>query len=206
MRYDIVLILILRVCYTMQGSGGAFGCKAPPFRNVNLIDIYSRISSNYENIAALLAATANNKALGDLALGLGLVGATVQTLHTRVDYHIMALVDLGLGMGLVGVTVETLQTNLDALDSNLNGKLQTLNGTITTLSGDIETRFKYHINALVGLGLGLGLVGATVETLQKSTDRALGDLGLGLGLVGATVETLKKITDRALGDLSLGLG
>ena len=49
-------------------------------------------------------------------------------------------------------------------------------------------------------------MGATVETLKKSTDSALGDLGLGLGFVGATFETLQKSTDSALGDLGLGLG
>jgi len=43
----------------------------------------------------------NQNALSDLSLGLGLMGT-----HNRT-----ALGDLGLGLGLVGVTIETLQTN-----------------------------------------------------------------------------------------------
>jgi hypothetical protein len=94
-----------------------------------------------------------------------------------VNYHRKALGDLGLGLGLVGVTIEMLQTNLDALDTNIEGQLQTLNETvggnstaITTLSDDIDTRFTHHRNALDDLGLGLGLVGVTVETLQTNLD------------------------------------
>ena len=94
-----------------------------------------------------------------------------------MNYHRKALGDLGLGLGLVGVTIEMLQTNLDALDTNIEGQLQTLNETvggnstaITTLSDDIDTRFTHHRNALDDLGLGLGLVGVTVETLQTNLD------------------------------------
>jgi len=46
--------------------------------------------------------TQYTEALGDLSLGLGLLGT-----HNR-----NALSDLSLGLGLVGVTVETLQTNV----------------------------------------------------------------------------------------------
>jgi len=153
--------------------------------------------------------------------------------ETRFTQHTQALGDLGLGLGLVGVTVETLQTNLDALGINLDTQLQTLNEavnknstTITTLSDDTETRFTQHTEALGDLGLGLGSVGVTIETLQTNLDaldtnldtqlqtlneavsgnstaittlsddthnrNALSDLSLGLGLVGATVETLEE--------------
>ena len=78
-------------------------------------------------------------ALGDLGLGLWLVGVTIQTLQTstndnstaintlaktsfdietRVNDHRKALGDLGLGLGLVGVTIQMLQTSLEALDTN----------------------------------------------------------------------------------------
>jgi len=104
-----------------------------------------------------------------------------------------ALGDLGFGLGLVGATIQTLQTGLDAFDTNIEGQLQTLNGIVninragllaaTTAAGllflrvngnstaihTIETRVNYHRKALGDLGLGLGLVGVTVETLQKST-------------------------------------
>jgi len=171
--------------------------------------------------------------LGDIGLGLGLVGVTVQTLQTsldaldtniegqlqtlnetvngnstdintltetsvdietRVNYHRKALGDLGLGLGLVGVTVETLQTNLDALDTSIEGQLQTLNETvggnstaITTLSDDIDTRFTHHRNALDDLDLGLGLVGVTVETLQTNLN-ALAAISLP-DLAGYALET-----------------
>jgi len=98
-------------------------------------------------------------------------------IETRFTYHMKALGDLGLGLGLVGATVQTLQTSLDALDTNIEGQLQTLNDTvggnsadITTLSDDIDTRFTYHMKALGDLGLGLGLVGATIQTLQTGLD------------------------------------
>jgi methyl-accepting chemotaxis protein len=91
-----------------------------------------------------------------------------------------ALGDLGLGLGLVGVTVQTLQTSLDALDTNIEGQLQTINegvnknstaiSTLATSSSDIETRVNYHRMALGDLGLGLWLVGVTIQTLQTSTN------------------------------------
>jgi hypothetical protein len=96
----------------------------------------------------------------------------------RLDYHKNALGDLGLGLGLVGVTVQTLHASLGALDANIEGKLRTLNDIFTTTSeaiygtdtsssamGDIEMRLNYHKNALGDLGLGLGLVGSSVENL-----------------------------------------
>jgi len=96
----------------------------------------------------------------------------------RLDYHKNALGDLGLGLGLMGVTVQTLQASLGALDTNIEGKLRTLNDNVTTTSdaiygtdasssamGDIEMRLNYHKNALGDLGLGLGLVGSSVENL-----------------------------------------
>ena len=41
------------------------------------------------------------------------MGVTVETLQKSTD---RALGDLGLGLGFVGATVEMLQTNLEALD------------------------------------------------------------------------------------------
>jgi len=139
--------------------------------------------------------------LGDLGLGLGLVGVTIQTLQmgtnddstaintlaktssdieTRVNDHRKALGDLGLGLGVVGVTVQTLQTCLEALDMNMEGQLQTLDETVSgnstaistlaTSSSDIETRVNYHRMALGDLGLGLGLVGVTIQMLQTSLE------------------------------------
>jgi len=126
-------------------------------------------------------------------------------IKTRVNYHRKALGDLGLGLALVGVTVETLQTNLDALDTNIEGQLQTLNETvggnstaITTLSDDTDTRFTHHRNALGDLGLGLGLVGVTVETLQTNLD-ALAAISLP-DLAGYALETY---VDGAVAAISL---
>jgi hypothetical protein len=105
-------------------------------------------------------------------------------IEMRFNYNRKALGDLGLGLGLVGVPVETLQTSIDALDTNIDGQLQTLNEIVSgnstaintlaessaAMGDDIETRFNYHMKALGDLGLGLGLVGVTVETLQTSID------------------------------------
>jgi len=119
--------------------------------------------------------------------------------ETRFNQHENSLGDLGLGLGLVGVTVETLHTNLGALDfrvgdnlrrileiTGTGGQIQTLyslagnNYTaiqslsktlwtkIDTLGDDTETRFNQHENSLGDLGLGLGLVGVTVETLHTN--------------------------------------
>ena len=135
------------------------------------------------------------KALGDIGLWLGLVGVTVETLHTSisaleinlddqfqslqsiVDGNSNSITDLEMSSSSMGVTVEIIQTSIDALDTNLDGQLQSLNETvninsiaITTLGDDIKTCFNYHRNVLGDLGLGLGLVGVTVQTLQTSLD------------------------------------
>ena len=102
----------------------------------------------------------------------------------RFNYNRKALGDLDLGLGLVGVTVETLQMSIDILDINIDGQLQTINEIVSgnstaintlaessaVMGDDIKTRFNYHVKALGDLGLGLRLVGVTVETLQTSID------------------------------------
>ena len=135
------------------------------------------------------------KALGNIGLGLGLVGVTVETRQTSigaletnlvdqfqslqsiVDGNSNSITDLEMSSSSMGVTVEIIQTSIDALDTNLDGQLQSLNETvninsiaITTLGDDIKTCFNYHRNVLGDLGLGLGLVGVTVQTLQTSLD------------------------------------
>jgi len=135
--------------------------------------------------------------LGDLGLGLGLVGVTIQTLQTstndnstaintlaktsfdietRVNDHRKALGDLGLGLGVVGVTVQTLQTCLEALDMNIEGQLQTLDETVSGNSTAIST---------------LATSSSDFETRVNYHRMALGDLSLGLGLVGVTIQMLQ---------------
>jgi len=108
----------------------------------------------------------------------------------------------------MGVTVEIPQTSIDALDPNLDGQLQTLNETvnrnsiaITTLGDDIKTCFNYHRNVLGDLGLGLGLVGVTVQTLQTSLDAL--DTNIEGQLLGRSLTTERGPKSRAIKKLAL---
>jgi len=128
-----------------------------------------------------------------------------QSLQSIVDGNSNSITDLEMSSSAMGVTVEILQTSIDALDINLDGQLQTLNETvggnstaITTLSDDIDTRFTHHRNALGDLGLGLGLVGVTIETLQTNLD-ALAAISLP-DLAGYALETY---VDGAVAAISL---
>jgi len=57
----------------------------------------------------------------------------------RFNYNRKALGDLGLGLGLVGITVKTLQTSIDTLDINIDGQLQTINELVSGNSTAINT-------------------------------------------------------------------
>jgi len=153
--------------------------------SVNSTDISSldtNVNSQIQMLKAIVSG--NSTAISTLAYTSSDVGDDIET---RFNYHKNVLGDLGLGLVLVGVIIQTLQTSLDLLDTNIEGQLQTLNedvsvnstaissldtnvnGQIQTLKAivsgnstvistlaytssamgdDIETRFNYHKNAL----------------------------------------------------------
>jgi len=138
----------------MKGSGGAFGNRAPPSRNVDLIDINSQISSNSETIginsAALIAATTaagllflrvnrNSTAIAGLKAGSSVVGDDIER---RLNYNRNALGDLGLGLGLVVVIIQTLQTSTNDNSTAIS--------TLEKTGNDVETRVNYLSHEGVG--------------------------------------------------------
>ena len=138
----------------MQGSGEAFGSRAPAFRNVDLIDINSQTSSNSENIginrAALIAATTaagllflrvnrNSTAIAGLKAGSSVVGDDIEM---RLNYHRKALGDLCLGLGLVVVKIQTLQTSTNDNSTAIS--------TLEKTGNDVETRVNYLSHEGVG--------------------------------------------------------
>jgi len=153
--------------------------------------------------------------LGDLGLGLGLVGVTIQTLQTstndnsttintlatsssdiktRVNDHKKALGDLGLGLWLVGVTVQMLQTSLDALDPNIEGQLQTLNETVSVNSTDISS-LDTNVNGQI----------QTLKAIVSGNSTAISTLAYTSSAMGNDIETRFNYYKNALGDLGLGL-
>jgi len=149
--------------------------------------------------------TYHRKALNDLGLGLGLVGVTFQTLQTGLD-----ALDTNIEGQLqtLNETVNGNSTAIDTLDTNIEGQFQTLNetvrgnstaiSTLATSSSDIETRVNYHRKVLGDLGLWLGLVGVTVETLQTSLDAIAAIL-----LPDLTGYALETYVDGAIAAISL---
>ena len=155
-----------------------------------------------ENTTSILNLSGTGGPIQTLEIQVDAMGDDIKT---RFTYHRKALNDLGLGLGLVGATVQTLQTGLDALDTNIEGQLQTLNETVNgnstaidTLDTNIEGQFQTLNEIVRGKSTAISILATSssdIETRVNYHRKVLGDLGLWLGLVGVTVETLQTSLD-----------
>ena len=119
------------------------------------------------------------RAFTDNSTEINTLTETFSDIETRVNYHRKALGDLGLGLGLVGVTVLMLQTSLDALDTNIEGQLETLNETVSGNNTAIST-FDTRVGGNTSSILNISGIGGPIQTLYtiagKNTTSILNSL------------------------------
>ena len=157
-----------RVVQTLQTSAGALGVDAT--QDSDATGLFLLVNSNTNALASNTnriqtleeegGPTGADGALSDIALGLGLVGVTVETLEnntgdalsdlalglglvgltveTHFNQDTESLGDLALGLGLVGVTVETLQTKTLPI---LQRTVETLEERVTSISPHPYARY-----------------------------------------------------------------